>query len=1024
MMKHNSKLQRLLLLFVCLCFISVAWAQTKTISGVVKDASGAPVIGASVVVKGTTTSTITDLSGKYKLSVPESAKTLVVSYVGMTKQELPITGTVMNVTLQDNSEALDEVVVIGYGTVKKRDLTGSVSSIKSSEIMKTASPNAMQAMQGKVSGLDIQQSSGQAGAGLRINLRGYRSISANNDPMILVDGVEYGSTMDINPSDIESMEVLKDASSTAIYGSKGANGVIIITTKRGKAGVTKVNVNSYLSVNTPTNVPQMMYGDKEVQRLIDKANYQADKASGNWGTSALTPEKVLTESLADFTEIGIYNDKSYTDWLDIIMQTGYTKNLEVGVSGGNEKTQFSLSLGGMFEQGLMNRDQQNRYNFKTSVDHRINKALKTGANMMFTYKDRDVRSSSVYSQAMKMTTITHAYTADGTLVDTPNPRYAAHCNPLLDEVEGAYVNNTLSNRIFGNAYLEISPVKNLLLKTNFGLDRSNYRTGVYADYRSVGNYQSPGTSTMSQELGSTTAYTWDNTLNYNTNFGGSSHDITILLGSSTRMSETNVNTTSGDAGKEHYYNSLYYDLSKISAPKCETAYTKWTMQSYFGRLNYKLFEKYLLTFTLRADGSSPLAQGKKWGYFPSAAAAWRINEESFMKGLDWVDNLKLRGSWGKSGNAAVSAYGTLSRLSTNLSYYYFGSTTGVVTGNLPSSLANKNLKWETTDAKELAVDFGVFKNRISGSVSYYFTHTYDLLYPRTQPASSVYPTVISNIGETKGNGLEVSLNTMLVDTKDFKWSTDWSYSHITDEITSLYEGVTRNIGSSNTGQIVGQPLNIFNFYKSDGVWGVGEFDKYKAAWQERHPNETMGYISEYGVPGTIKIVDRNDDGKISDDDKFVYNQSPKHNFGMNNTITYQNVSLSVFAYARLGAYIAYDMNTQLNYETANWGDLDYWTPTNANAKFPSPGANSATWSSYGAALKYVKADYFKIKDVTLSYKMPKSLINKISLTNVQLYASLKNYFTFSNIKNYDPERGGSISFPLAKQMVFGVNIEL
>lgn len=317
---HRNTLvsKRVTLLLFTLLLFSVGWAQRVAVSGVVKDATGEPVIGASVVVTGTSTGTVTDLDGKFRMEVPSGARTLDISYVGMKKQTVQITSAPLSVVLEMESTGLDELIVVGYGVVKKRDLTGSVSSVKSTDILKTTSSNAMQAMQARVPGLDIQQSNGQAGAGLNIRLRGNRSINASNDPLIMVDGVEYGSTLDINPSDIESMEVLKDASSTAIYGSRGSNGVILITTKRGQAGTSKVSVNSYLSSNRPANVPQVMYGDREVQRLIDKANYQADTKSGTWGASNLTPEQVLTETLEDFTEIGIYNDKSYTDWLDLI----------------------------------------------------------------------------------------------------------------------------------------------------------------------------------------------------------------------------------------------------------------------------------------------------------------------------------------------------------------------------------------------------------------------------------------------------------------------------------------------------------------------------------------------------------------------------------------------------------------------------------------------------------------------------------------------------------------------------------
>ncbi len=1021
MKMKKSFLGKMCLLALFVIFTG-AQLYAQKVTGVVVDETNSPLPGVNVVVKGTTNGVITDFDGKFSITPADIQKdVLQFSFIGLETQEIKINGTkVINVQLKSSNLQIEEVVAIGYGTVKKRDLTGSVSSVKAVEIEKTASSNAMQSMQARVPGLDIQQSSGEAGAGINLTLRGNRSISASNSPLIMVDGVEYGSTLDINPSDIESMEVLKDASSTAIYGTRGANGVILITTKHGKAGKTKVNFNAYLSSNSPTNVPQVMFGDKEVQRLIDKANYQADAVTGNYGTSNLTPQQVLTESLADFTEIGIYQDKSYTNWADLILQNGLTQNYEVAVTGGNDKTTFNLSLGTMYDEGLMKDDKMDRYNAKASVDSKISNIIKVGTNMLFTYKSHDARNSSVFGQALKMTSITHPYTADGVLIATPNPRYAAHCNPLLDEVDGAYKNNVESTRFFGNAYMEITPMRNLSFKTMFALDRSNIRTGIYQDYQSVARYQSPGTSYISSEYENKTGYTWENTLNYNTKFGGTKHELTGLLGQSVKQDLYEENMTQGDAGKEHYYTSLFYDLSKISTETSTSKYVKSSMMSYFGRLNYKYDEKYLLTASLRSDGSSTLAKGHKWGYFPSTAIAWRASEEAFLKNTPWLNNLKARASWGISGNAAVDPYSTLTTLSSNLVYYYLGGKD--IAGNIPSVMGNSDLTWEKTASLDFGFDFGVLNNRISGNVDYFINNTSDLLYRKSAPASSVYPSVLANIGETKGHGLEVALNTLVAKTKNFSWDVNWTYSTFTDEITKLSDGVTRNI-SGQTGQIVGEPVSIYYDYEADGCWNVGEFATYQADWATRHPGGTSGYDKAYGVAGTIKIVDRNDDGKISDDDKIVYNRSPKHIFGMNNSFTYKDFSLSVLLYARLGGYIAYDMNTQLNYESANWGDLDYWTPTNISAKFPSPGAASTTFASYGTALKYEKADFFKIKDITLAYNLPKNLIKKATIERVKVYGSLKNFFTFSNIDNYDPERGGAISFPLSKQVVVGVNVE-
>ncbi len=995
--------------------------QAKEVKGKVVDSTGSPLPGVTVIVKGTSNGTITDMNGGFAISNVSASNVLVFTFVGMKTVEMPVgSQTTFNVTMTDETIGLEEVVAVGYGIVKKKDLTGSVSSVKADEIAKVASSNAMQAMQAQIPGLDIQQSNGQAGAGLSINLRGTRSLSASNSPLILVDGIEYGSTLDINPSDIESMDVLKDASSTAIYGTKGANGVILITTKHGKSGKTKVSLNTYFSANSPTNVPKVMYGRKEVQRLIDKANYQADAASGNWGSSNLTAEDILTESLEDFTELEIYKDGSYTNWLDIILQNGLTQNYELAVSGGNEKTTFNLSLGTMYEEGLMKNDAMDRYNAKMVVDHKLSDIFKTGMNLLFTYKNHDSRNSSVFGQAMKMTTITHPYTKDGEIIETPNPRYAAHVNPLMDEIPGNYQHNIESTRVFGNGYLEMTPVKGMVLKSTFAIDRSNSRDGLYQDYKSVGRYQSPGTTSISSEWEINTKYTWENTMTYNTNFGQSLHDLTLLLGHSMNQSVYEQTATSGDAGREHYYKSSFYDLSKILTETTTSAYVKQSMLSYFTRVNYRFKDKYLVTASVRADGSSTLAKGHKWGYFPSTAIGWRMNQESFLQDQNWLENLKLRASWGISGNAAIDPYATLATLSESPVYYYLGGND--IAGNIPNSLGNQDLKWETTAALNFGLDFGIWDNRISGSVDYFKSHTTDLLLYRTVPASSVFPTVISNIGETKGNGIEIALNTSIVKNRNFTYDINWSYSTFKDEVYKLYDNVTRDI-SGTSALIVGEPAKVFYDFEAVGNWDVGEFEAYKTEWEARNPGKTLGYISAYGEPGTIKLVDRNDDGVLNDDDKKIYNRSPKHIFGMNNSVSYKNLALSVLVYARLGGYVSYGLNSQLNYESANWGDLDYWTLNNRDAKFPSPGAKSSTFGNYGSALLYEKANYIKVKDITLSYNLPVSLIRKAGIGSVKLYGSLKNFITFSNIENYDPERGGAITFPLAKQVVLGANIE-
>ena len=417
---------------------------------------------------------------------------------------------------------------------------------------------------------------------------------------------------------------------------------------------------------------------------------------------------------------------------------------------------------------------------------------------------------------------------------------------------------------------------------------------------------------------------------------------------------------------------------------------------------------------------SVLAKGHKWGYFPSVAVAWRVSDENFMESTrDWLDNLKLRASWGSTGNAGISAYQTLPMVNAdNQIYYEFGS--GVTTGRIPTTLGNENLTWETTTSYNFGVDFGFWGNRIYGSADFYINKTKDLLYAQSLPLSSVYSHVLSNIGKTKGHGFEIQIGGVPVRTKNFNWDTTLSVSTAKDEIVELSNGLEKNI-NGRTGQIVGQPLNIYYYYEADGCWGVGEFETYKADWEASHPGKTLDFPEANSTTGDVKIVDRNDDGKITDDDKRVYDRSPKCILGWNNTLTYKDFSLSFLVYARLGGWMEYGLYQQFRYDNANWADLDYWTPENQGARFPTPGLTKQ--NTYAASTFYEKSSYIKIKDITLSYNLPKTWISKIGMSNLRVYGSMKNFFTFSSVDNYDPERDGDISFPLTKQLVFGVNIE-
>ena len=1014
----NRKFQNRYLAILLLMLLSaVTFAQNaRTVTGKITDKNGMALPGANIVIQGTTTGVQADINGSYKIIVNNPDNTVLeFSFIGFTVQKVPLGNqSNIDVELMTDEIGLDEVIVIGYGTVKKKDLTGSVASIKSDEITKTATNNALQSMQGKIAGLDITKTSGEAGASINIGLRGVRSVNASNSPLFLVDGIEYGSTLDINASDIASIDVLKDASSTAIYGTRGANGVVIITTKKGLSGnipgKSKITVNSYLSFNSPTNLPKIMTVQQDYLLLAERQRYAAEKPTSAWGTTDLAnyaPDVVLSQVVSAPFEKSVYQlyQDGGVNWFKMIMRNSMTQNHEVSLTGGDDKTSFLVSLGYMDEQGLLHNDALKRYNGRVNLDHKITKHLSTGINLQYTYRNWQRRLDNVYSQLIKMHSMAEPYLSDGTILDKPSELAISHTNPLLNEIPGYYNNNTQASRLFGNLYLDWELIKGLRFKSVLGIDEQSQRYGEYMDYMCTGNYQFGRGSSFSALNSQSSGYTWENTLNYLFNLGDR-NEFQLLAGQSAQQSVFESHGTSGIGLQDHYGKNSFYDLSNIlpGGRAVSNVYTKQNMLSYFGRVNYKFNDKYLLTASLRADGSSVLSEGNKWGYFPSVAGAWVISKESFLESSNIINNLKLRLSWGRAGNAAVSPYMTKTILGVDKVYYTFGSQ--VITGQVPAILGNPDLSWETTSTYDAGLDFALLKGRISLTADYYFSKTSDLLLYKGLPASSVYPQVLANVGATENRGVEASLSLRIIETKDFNWTSDITYSINRDKIVSLASGESQDVSNPSQALIVGESVRAFYGYEATGCWSIAD---------------AATALTFNKVPGDIKIVDRNNDDVINDLDKRLYNQSPNYILGWNNSFSYKGITLSAQSYARVGQWIQYAYNIAYKPTEADGSPaVDFWTPENQGAKFPRPGIVS---QNDMPALAFENASFFKIREVTLGYSLPKSLIEKIHVSNLRVYGSLQNYFTFSNLNNYDPERGGAISNPLSKQMVFGINLE-
>ncbi len=905
-------------------------------------------------------------------------------------------------------------VEVGYGTMNRNDLSGSVVSVKNEDLGKIANANALLGLQAKVPGVDIQQVSGEAGAGISMLLRGYRSF-LDNAPLIIVDGAEYLSAFDIPASEIESINILKDAASTAIYGSRGANGVVIVTTKRGKAGKIKVNLDANWSFNSMTEPVKGMYGNREVQRWIDSQNYINDYQSGNWGQSNVSNYDFYYSS-PDGTPVNdIVANGEFTDWLGLLQQNSVSQNYNVSVSGGNKNTNFNAALSLMDDRGTIKGDQLKRYTARVNADHNFNDIVKIGTNLSYTHKDKDQRNSNLFKSVINLTSLTHAYDRQtGDIIPTPDIMTYSNVSPLMDE-NGNYKHNIDIKHFFGGAYVQINFLKNLIWKTSFNLDYTKYENYLYQDANSMAKYQKSHTSTIDENETSVTQYVIQNTVNYNVNFGGM-HGLNIMIGN--EYSHYKVDEESYRALEEPY--SLV--ISEGPVDYSSNYNSKNSLLSFFGRANYSYKNRYLFQAILRTDGYSIFGNKYKWSTYPSFSAGWRITEEKFMqKTSSWLNNLKLRLSWGVSGsgNNSIMAV-TRSQMSlVTLSPQY-------------ASLIVPDLTCEKTSTFDAGLDFTLLNGRLGGSIDYYTSRSHDLIYNDVAHYMTMSFNTYSNVAKTKSHGFEIALNAVPVITKEFRWDVSASATFAKNEIVKLTDDFNQVVAGSSAA-IIGQPMSVFYDYEIGNCWGVGEYEQYCADYKARtgndfNPRSLLNYKDDqrgYGTPGTIKIIDLNDDGEINEQDRRIYKRSPDAILGMTNTFSYKNFTLSIQMMARLGGYMAYEKNAYIGGSNGydNWADVNYWTPSNTNTKFPSPGVSVMRQNLSASVLQYEKADYFKIKDITLSYNLEKNWLKSFRMENATVYCSLKNFITINALDdNYDPERGGSIYFPLAKQFVLGLNV--
>jgi TonB-linked SusC/RagA family outer membrane protein len=981
-----------LLLFVG-CMLQLT-AQTRQLKGkVTEEGSGKPLEGVSVVEKSSNTGTKTDAQGNFTLSVKSDAKNtqLVFSFVGFRNETVTASGNdAISIKLSKEVKELDEVVVIGYGTSTKKDLTGAVVSIKSEEIKKVPATNVMEALQGKIAGVDIVRTSGSAGANVNVTVRGNRSIRAGNGPLYIVDGIQYDNFQDINPNDIESMEVLKDGSSTAIYGSKGANGVILISTKKGTAGKTKVGANLYFGQSEVAGYPVPMTGPQ-----FADLKRQAYRTANPTYNPATDDAKVFT-SPADLAAVQSGASYYYPGYM---LGKGSQQDYNVNVSSGTEKTKVYFSFDYLKEKGLLHNDYSNRYALRLNIDQTILNTLKVGLESQLAYYDQNIRNDGVLNQGNKVLPFYAPYAADGVTL-LKNPGNGAQFNPLLNDVPGSYVNKTNTTRLLSTAYVEWKPLSSLSIRSNLGVVNASSRNGFFEDANTINRALSTGS--QSRITNSHIAnLTWENIITWKQQFGD--HNVG-LTGLTSWLSNRSENNSASGTGQLLANQSFYALQNNPSNVLISSGYVGSNLNSYAFRANYGYKGKYLFTVTGRSDGASVLSPQNRWSFFPSAAAAWRISDEAFMSNNRVFSDLKLRVSYGVAGNSAVSPYQTQSGII--LIPYSFNDVSALAYG-LDPQIGNTDLKWELTKSFDIGLDFSIIKNRVSGSIDYYDSKTDALLYLVKLPATTGGTSILGNVGKTQNSGFELALRTVNIEKKDFSWITQLTFSTNKERIIELPNG-QNDVAS---GFFLGSPVRSFYDYQKVGIWQTAD----------------ATLATSYGYkPGDIRVEDIDGDKKITalGDRLIVGSQVPKYTLGFNNDFKFRQFDFNVYVYARVGQTFQSDYAGKFEPNAIeNSANVDYWTPENATNEYPRPNINiSKAAMPFASTLAYKDGSFLKIRTITLGYTFPTSLTSKIGIGSLRWYVSARNYVRFSKVKDYDPEGGGSFERPLTKLIVTGLTI--
>lgn len=989
---------------------TTASAQGKKVTGTVSDTNG-PLIGVNVMVKGTSIGTITDIDGNYSLEVPQNA-ILVFKYIGFNPIEKAVgNNSTMNIQMIEDSQQLDEVVVVGYGIQRKSDLTGSVTSVKAEELNTFPSSNVGDMLRGKAAGINVTATSGRPGSAPDILIRGKRSLTGGNEPLYVVDGVPVDGEgfANLNNADIKSLEVLKDAAAQAIYGARAANGVILVTTKRGEKGKVQVDLNTYLGTQFLMKNFDFYSGEEFYQLRKEAVRTEMGRMPEN-------PHEVLADEIMEKA----YADKRFTDWESLMLDPALVQKYDLSIRGGGEKMKVAASLGFFKQEGMAPNSDYSRGNFSLNVDYEIYKWLSIGSNISFA-RSKQTREDGNFNEYITRSPLGQPFNEDGSYTEYINS--SLDVNPLY-RAQNAN-REIMMNNLKMNVFMDLKLFKGFNYRLNTSFYNIQKEDGQYKNKAYPGGGASGTLSNGNKEH-----WLIENIINYAVPIRNQKHRLDLTL----------VQSWDNETQKEMEYSAknVPVDFDWNMLPDGDVTgigrkYEERTLLSFMARAQYGLMDKYLLTAAWRRDGSSVFGPSNKWGDFLSVALAWRIKEEAFLKDVNWLSNLKLRASYGQVGNQAIKPYKTLG--ATQGLGTEFGNV--LETGYLPTKeLSNPNLKWETTGSANFAVDFGLFENRLSGTVEYYNTTTTDLLVARSINNSLGYSTMYDNLGKTRTQGWEVSLNADVFRQEDFKWSVGVNFTKSKNEIVKVNDKVDSNgkpLDDVNNKWFIGQPIDVYYDYQFDGIYQYEDFDKITAPdgtvkYELKKTYDTDGdgipdkalSRTDNVEPGFIKVKDINNDGVINSDDRVVIKKDPDYVASISSNLYFKGFDLYLDFYTVQGATLKNDYFAGESLQgKLNAIKVDYWTPENPSNVAPRPRFQSQP--IYNSTRSYQDASYFRLRTISLGYTFPRRLTEKINISNLKIYCTGTNLLTATKFKSYSPELTPG-SYPESKQVIFGLNV--